>query len=109
MITLQTNLGSITLELDFKNTPKTAENFLAYAKSGFYEDTIFHRVIDGFMIQGGSFDEKMHQKNGEKPIQNEANHSQPNKRGTIAMARTSEPHSASNQFFINNKYRLKRL
>jgi peptidyl-prolyl cis-trans isomerase B (cyclophilin B) len=103
MITLQTNLGSITLELDFENTPKTAENFLAYAKSGFYEDTIFHRVIDGFMIQGGAFDESMHQKNGEANIKNEANKGQPNKRGTIAMARTSDPHSASSQFFINVK------
>jgi peptidyl-prolyl cis-trans isomerase B (cyclophilin B) len=103
MITLQTNLGLIKLELDFKNTPVTAENFLAYAKNGFYENTIFHRVIDGFMIQGGGFDENMHQKKGEAPIQNEAKQAQPNKRGTIAMARTSDPHSASNQFFINVK------
>jgi peptidyl-prolyl cis-trans isomerase B (cyclophilin B) len=103
MITLQTNLGSITLELDFENTPKTAENFLAYVKSGFYEGTIFHRVIDGFMIQGGAFDENMQQKKGEKSIQNEANKGQANKRGTLAMARTSDPHSASNQFFINVK------
>jgi peptidyl-prolyl cis-trans isomerase B (cyclophilin B) len=103
MITLQTNQGSITIELDFENTPKTAENFLAYAKSGFYEGTIFHRVIDGFMIQGGAFDESMQQKAGEAPIQNEANKCGPNKRGTLAMARTSDPHSASSQFFINVK------
>jgi peptidyl-prolyl cis-trans isomerase B (cyclophilin B) len=103
MITLQTNMGSITIELDFENTPKTAENFLAYAKSGFYEGTIFHRVIDGFMIQGGAFDENMQQKAGEATIPNEANKGGPNKRGTLAMARTSDPHSASSQFFINVK------
>lgn len=103
MITLQTNMGAITLELDFTNTPKTAENFLSYAKSGFYEGTVFHRVIDNFMIQGGGFDEKMQQKTGNKPIQNEANKDQKNKLGTIAMARTSDPHSASSQFFINIK------
>jgi peptidyl-prolyl cis-trans isomerase B (cyclophilin B) len=103
MITLQTNMGSITIELDFENTPKTAENFLAYAKSGFYEGTIFHRVIDGFMIQGGAFEENMQQKTGEAPIKNEANKGGANKRGTLAMARTSDPHSASSQFFINLK------
>jgi peptidyl-prolyl cis-trans isomerase B (cyclophilin B) len=103
MITIQTNHGAITIELDVKNTPKTAENFLTYAKEGFYDNTIFHRVIDGFMIQGGGFDEKMQHKDGLDPIQNEANKCLPNKRGTLAMARTSDPHSASSQFFINLK------
>jgi peptidyl-prolyl cis-trans isomerase B (cyclophilin B) len=101
MITLETNHGNITLDLDFKNTPKTAANFLEYAKSGFYDGTIFHRVINGFMVQGGGFDEEMSQKAVNAPIQNEAATSQKNKRGTIAMARTSDPHSATAQFFIN--------
>jgi peptidyl-prolyl cis-trans isomerase B (cyclophilin B) len=101
MITLQTNYGDINVELDFENTPKTAENFLAYAKSGFYNGTIFHRVINGFMIQGGGFDGEMDQKKGNPPIENEADKSLPNKKGTLSMARTSDPHSASSQFFIN--------
>lgn len=101
MVTLQTNYGDITLELDLINTPKTAENFLNYAKSGFYDGTIFHRVMDGFMIQGGGFDINMKQKTTEASIQNEANKGGTNKRGTIAMARTSDPHSAGAQFFIN--------
>lgn len=101
MVTLHTNLGDITLELDFENTPQTAENFLNYAKEGFYDGTVFHRVINGFMIQGGGFDSKMSQKKGNAPIRNEANKGLKNKRGTIAMARTSDPHSASSQFFIN--------
>lgn len=101
MITLQTNFGNIVLELDTANTPKTAENFLAYAKNGFYDGTIFHRVINGFMIQGGGFDANMKQKPTEAPIENEANKGQTNKRGTIAMARTNDPHSATCQFFIN--------
>lgn len=101
MITLQTNLGNIVIELDHTNTPKTAENFLAYAKNGFYDGTIFHRVIDGFMIQGGGFEPGMQQKDTQAPIENEADKGQPNKRGTIAMARTSDPHSATAQFFIN--------
>lgn len=103
MITLETNHGPITIELDFENTPVTAENFLTYAKDGTYNGTIFHRVIDGFMIQGGGFDANMSKKPSRTPIENEANKAQPNKRGTIAMARTSDPHSASNQFFINVK------
>jgi peptidyl-prolyl cis-trans isomerase B (cyclophilin B) len=103
MITFQTNHGDITIELDFKNTPKTAENFLTYAKEGFYDGTVFHRVIDGFMIQGGGFDKDMNSKEGHNNIQNEANKGQSNKRGTLAMARTSDPHSASSQFFINLK------
>lgn len=101
MITLETNHGDITIELDFKNTPKTAENFLDYAKNGFYDGTIFHRVINGFMIQGGGFDADMQQKSVNAAIMNEAKTGQKNKRGTIAMARTSDPHSATAQFFIN--------
>lgn len=101
MITLQTNFGDITLELDFTNTPKTAANFLALAEQGFYEGTIFHRVIKNFMIQGGGFSEKMQQKEPPATIDNEADSAAPNKRYTIAMARTSDPHSAGSQFFIN--------
>jgi peptidyl-prolyl cis-trans isomerase B (cyclophilin B) len=101
MITLHTNLGNITLELDFENTPKTAENFLSYVKSGHYNGTIFHRVMNGFMIQGGGFDLDMKQKSTQTPIKNEAQSGGTNKRGTIAMARTSDPHSATAQFFIN--------
>ena len=101
MITLQTNHGNITIELDHQNTPITAANFLEYAKSGFYDGSIFHRVIKGFMIQGGGFDSKMQQKTTRANIQNEADKGQKNQRGTIAMARTSDPHSASAQFFIN--------
>ena len=103
MITLQTNHGDIKLELDTVNTPKTAENFLAYVKEGFFDGTIFHRVIDGFMIQGGGFDADMNQKKSGTPIKNEAKSGLVNKRGTIAMARTSDPHSATEQFYINVK------
>lgn len=101
MITLQTNYGDIDIELDFVNTPKTAENFLTYAKNGFYDKTVFHRVINGFMIQGGGFDENMKQKKTEATIENEGKNGQKNVRGTLAMARTSDPHSATAQFFIN--------
>lgn len=101
MIKLQTNYGTITIELDFEATPNTANNFLTLAKNGFYNGTIFHRVINGFMIQGGGFTEDMQQKPQQSPIQNEANKGKPNSRGTLAMARTSDPHSASSQFFIN--------
>lgn len=101
MITLQTNYGNISIELDFENTPKTAENFSNYAKSGFYDGTIFHRVMNGFMIQGGGFDADMNQKATQPTIHNEANKGKGNKIGSIAMARTSDPHSASAQFFIN--------
>src|SRR5688572_10394085 len=101
MITLQTNHGDITSELDFENTPETAKNFLNYAKNGFYDGTISHRVINGFMIQGGGFDADMQQKKSNSPIENEADKGGPNKRYTVAMARTSDPHSASSQFFIN--------
>ncbi len=103
MITLQTNFGDITLKLDFENTPVTAGNFLQYAKDGFYDQTIFHRVIDAFMIQGGGFTEEMDQKKTGEQIENEADKGAQNKRGSIAMARTSDPHSASSQFFINLK------
>ena len=103
MITLKTNYGDIKLELDFDNTPVTVNNFLSYAKKGFYQDTIFHRVIDGFMIQGGGFTKDMQQKKGDAPIQNEADKGGKNNRGSIAMARTNDPHSASSQFFINVK------
>lgn len=101
MITFQTNYGPISIELDFTNTPETANNFLNHAKSGFYDGVIFHRVINGFMIQGGGFTTDMKQKASQPTIQNEANKGQGNARGTIAMARTSDPHSASTQFFIN--------
>ncbi len=101
MIKLHTNHGTITLELDADKAPKTVENFLAYAQSGHYDDTIFHRVIDGFMIQGGGFEKNMKQKATRDPIENEAKNGLKNERGTIAMARTSAPHSASSQFFIN--------
>lgn len=101
MITLVTNLGNIVLELDTDKAPITVENFLKYVKSDFYNGTIFHRVIDGFMIQGGGFDASMKQKSTEKPIKNEANNGLKNDKYTIAMARTSIPDSASSQFFIN--------
>ena len=101
MITLQTNLGNITLELDTENTPITAANFLKYAKEGFYDGTIFHRVMNGFMIQGGGFDADMKQKTANATIINEGKTGGKNVRGSIAMARTSDPHSASAQFFIN--------
>lgn len=103
MITLKTNHGDIKLELDFENTPTTANNFLRYAKDGFYNGTIFHRVINGFMIQGGGFTQDMEQKETLAPIANEADKGGANVRGSIAMARTSDPHSASSQFFINVK------
>ncbi len=101
MITLHTNYGDIKLKLDFDKAPKTAENFLNYCKTGFYNNTIFHRVIDGFMIQGGGMAPGMLEKETNAPIKNEADNGLSNKRGTIAMARTMDPHSASSQFFIN--------
>lgn len=101
MITLHTNQGDITIELDKINTPVTTENFVQYAKNNFYDGTIFHRVINGFMIQGGGFDASMNQKQPQGTIKNEANKGQKNMRGTVAMARTSDPHSATAQFFIN--------
>ncbi len=101
MITLHTSHGDIVIKLDDINTPETAKNFLSYAKNGFYTGTIFHRVINGFMIQGGGFDATMSQKQTGPQIKNEANKGGKNKRGSIAMARTSDPHSATAQFFIN--------
>lgn len=101
MITVKTNLGDFKIELDHENTPKTAENFLQYAKDGFYNGTIFHRVIKNFMIQGGGFGSKMAKKDTRATIENEADKGGKNTRGTLAMARTSDPHSATAQFFIN--------
>jgi peptidyl-prolyl cis-trans isomerase B (cyclophilin B) len=101
MVILQTNYGDITLELDTEKTPDTVKNFLSYINSGFYDGTIFHRVINGFMIQGGGFKKKMKQKKTEHPIKNEADKASYNNIGTIAMARTNDPHSATAQFFIN--------
>ena len=101
MITISTNLGNIVLELDADKAPITVKNFLSYAKSGYYNGTIFHRVIDGFMIQGGGFEASMQQKTTENPIKNEASNGLKNNRYTIAMARTSIPDSATSQFFIN--------
>ncbi|OHX11283.1 peptidylprolyl isomerase [Chromobacterium sphagni] len=101
MIKLTTNFGEITLELFHEKAPQTAANFEQYVKSGHYDGTIFHRVINGFMIQGGGFDADMKQKPTLDPIQNEANNGLSNKTYTVAMARTSDPHSASAQFFIN--------
>jgi peptidyl-prolyl cis-trans isomerase B (cyclophilin B) len=101
MIKLHTNHGVITLELDAEKAPKTVENFIAYAQAGHYDGTIFHRVIDGFMIQGGGFEPGMKQKPTREPVENEAKNGLKNTRGTIAMARTSAPHSATAQFFIN--------
>lgn len=101
MVKLLTNFGEITLELDAEKAPITVANFLQYVDSGFYNGTIFHRVINGFMIQGGGFDSKMQQKASADEIKNEADNGLSNSIYTIAMARTSAPHSASNQFFIN--------
>ena len=103
MITLHTDFGDIKIELNFESAPKTAANFLEYAKSGFYEGTIFHRVIDGFMVQGGGMLPGMEEKGSNAPIENEADNGLSNKIGTLAMARTMDPHSASSQFFINVK------
>lgn len=101
MVKLSTNFGDITIELDTEKAPITAANFLKYVESDFYENVIFHRVINGFMIQGGGFDTNMKQKPTEAPIKNEANNGLSNDKYTLAMARTSVPDSASSQFFIN--------
>ncbi len=103
LVKMHTNLGAITIELDAEKAPKTVANFLEYVKSGFYEGTIFHRVIDNFMIQGGGFDKDYQQKPTRATIQNEAKNGLKNVKYSIAMARTSQPHSASAQFFINVK------
>lgn len=102
-VLLSTNHGQITIELDADKAPKTVENFLSYVKSGHYDGTIFHRVIDGFMIQGGGFEPGMKQKDSGEPIENEASNGLANEKYTIAMARTNDPHSATAQFFINVK------
>ena len=103
-VTIKTSVGDIQLELNDEKAPITVENFKAIASSGYYEGTIFHRVINGFMIQGGGLTADMSNKSsGTGPIQNEANNGLPNDRGTIAMARTMDPHSATSQFFINHK------
>lgn len=101
MITLTTNLGDIVIELDEAKAPKTCQNFKEYVRDGHYDGTIFHRVIDGFMIQGGGFNEHLMQKVTRAPIENEAKNGLSNLTGTIAMARTMQPHSATAQFFIN--------
>jgi peptidyl-prolyl cis-trans isomerase B (cyclophilin B) len=103
MVIIRTTFGEIKLELDADKAPKTVANFLSYARDGYYDGTIFHRVIDNFMIQGGGFDAEMRQKATESPIENEADNGLKNTFGTIAMARTSDPHSATAQFFINVK------
>jgi peptidyl-prolyl cis-trans isomerase B (cyclophilin B) len=101
MIKLETNFGDITIELDSEKAPLTAKNFLEYVNSGYYDNTVFHRVIDGFMVQGGGFEPGMMQKPTRSPIQNEAANGLKNEKYTIAMARTSDVHSATAQFFIN--------
>ena len=101
MIKLHTNHGVIAIELDAEKAPKSAQNFIDYVQSGHYNGTIFHRVIDGFMIQGGGFEPGMKQKPTQAPIENEAKNGLKNVKGSIAMARTSDPHSATAQFFIN--------
>jgi cyclophilin family peptidyl-prolyl cis-trans isomerase len=100
-VVFHTAMGDMVIELWPDKAPKTVENFLAYANSGFYQGTIFHRVIPGFVIQGGGFDVDMLQKETKLPIQNEADDEVKNKRGTLSMARTSNPHSATSQFFVN--------
>ena len=103
MVKLHTNFGTIVLELDAAKAPETVKNFLAYVESGHYDNTVFHSVIDGFMIQGGGFEPGMQQKPTNAPIQNEAANGLKNDRYTVAMARTGDPHSATAQFFINVK------
>jgi peptidyl-prolyl cis-trans isomerase B (cyclophilin B) len=103
MVIIRTTFGEIKLELDADKAPKTVANFLSYARDGFYDGTIFHRVIDNFMIQGGGFDTEMEQKTNGEPIENEADNGLKNDFGTVAMARTTDPHSATAQFFINVK------
>ncbi|ALS97728.1 peptidylprolyl isomerase B [Lacimicrobium alkaliphilum] len=100
-VTLNTNYGPIELTMLADKAPATVENFLSYAREGFYDNTIFHRVIDGFMIQGGGMEPGMRQKETKAPIKNEANNGLANNKGTVAMARTNDPHSATCQFFIN--------
>jgi peptidyl-prolyl cis-trans isomerase B (cyclophilin B) len=101
MVVLHTNYGDIKLELDAERAPKTVANFLQYVRDGHFDNTVFHRVIDGFMIQGGGFSPGMQQKATREPVANEANNGLPNAKYSVAMARTNDPHSASAQFFIN--------
>lgn len=101
MITLHTNFGDIKIQLNEEKAPETSANFLQYCRDGFYDNTLFHRVIDGFMIQGGGMESGLREKASRAPIKNEADNGLSNKVGTLAMARTMEPHSASSQFFIN--------
>ncbi|MDN6297846.1 MAG: peptidyl-prolyl cis-trans isomerase [Halomonas sp.] len=101
MIVLQTSQGDITIALNHEKAPKTAANFERYVKEGFYDDTLFHRVIDGFMVQGGGFDKDFNQKPTHDPIENEADNGLKNVKGALAMARTQDPNSATAQFFIN--------
>ena len=100
-VNMQTSIGNIVIELDAEKAPKTTENFLTYVREGFYDGTIFHRVINNFMVQGGGFDATMKQKQTHAPVENEANNGLKNDRYTLAMARTADPHSATAQFFIN--------
>ena len=102
-VELETSMGNIVIELNAEKAPATVANFIDYVNSGHYDGTIFHRVIDGFMIQGGGMDANMKEKSTKAPIQNEADNGLKNEVGTIAMARTSDPHSATSQFFINVK------
>ncbi|MCW8891088.1 MAG: peptidylprolyl isomerase [Sedimenticola sp.] len=102
-VLMKTSLGDIELELDGSKAPATVANFLRYVDEGFYSGTVFHRVINGFMIQGGGFTAELDQKRGHAPVKNEAKNGLTNTRGTIAMARTNQPHSATSQFFINHK------
>lgn len=101
VVRMTTDLGKVELELDARKAPMTVDNFMQYVRAGSYNGTIFHRVIPGFMIQGGGYDRNLQEKSARTPIKNEANNGLGNKAGTIAMARTGDPHSASNQFFIN--------
>ena len=101
MVELKTTQGDIVVEVFADKAPKSADNFIQYVKDGFYNGTVFHRVIDGFMVQGGGFDADMKQKSTRAPIENEAKNGLRNEAGTLAMARTADPHSASSQFFIN--------
>lgn len=101
MVIFKTNLGDIHIEVDEHNAPITAENFLSYVRDGFYDGVIFHRVIPGFVVQGGGFDDNLNQKSTNPPIANESNNGLDNERGTLSMARTQDPDSATAQFFIN--------
>ncbi|CAN6960082.1 MULTISPECIES: peptidylprolyl isomerase [Psychrobacter] len=103
VVELDTSMGAIVIELNEEKAPKTVENFLNYVKSGHYDGTIFHRIIDGFMIQGGGMDAEMNEKATNAPVENEADNGLKNDKGTIAMARTQDPHSATSQFFVNVK------